>query len=84
MVKWGLFNKRKTQGDHKQYTDYRKTPMYGLKGLSSIFVEKIFWFGGQFRELQGGKVWGLAEIIIFGGPKFPKSNKQRKYFPNIS
>ena len=34
--------------------------------------EKIFWFGGQFRELRPLKVWGLTEIFVFGGRKYEK------------
>ena len=28
------------------------------------------WFGGQFRELQSPIILAMADIFIFGGPKY--------------
>ena len=37
-----------------------------------FFGQKIFWFGGHFRELESPKVWPLAETCTFGGRKHTK------------
>ena len=46
-----------------------------------VFGSKIFWFGGQFRELESPKVWLMAEIFIFEGHKHAKSLQLIKRFP---
>ena len=46
-----------------------------------FFGSKIFWFGGQFRELESPKVWLMAEIFIFEGHKHAKSLQLIKRFP---